>query len=386
MLRAKVPALGNTPVKVPLAVSSGEPRPLARGDVAGVAELFQKTFRNSKRPAPASLRSYIAEIFLDHPWQDPDRISKVVTDGEGAGAGFIGVLPLRLQHGEKVIRASVLGSLMSHEPQRNPLVGARLLRSALQANHDLAISESANPLSLKMWEKSGGVTLPLHSLSWMRAIRPAALPLSLLAERFPFASAAVPLTAPLDRLAQRIARGVFSVADSEGAVSQDIEVGVEEFAAAIPQLCTRYIIRPVWDGELLNWLLQQASSKGRYGPMAMRLVKGRRGETVGGYIYYGKPGGIAFALQLFAEPHAERLVVNNLLSHVAARGFAAVRGRVQPEFLDALVRQHAMMFRRSATVVHTRDKELLAALLGGNALITGLAAEAWTQLIGGEFA
>lgn len=386
MLRAKVSARGNTPVKYPIAGAVGqEARPLRPSDVPGVAELFQKTFRNPRKPAPASLRGYIEQIFLNHPWQDMDQVSKVIVDGEGAVAGFIGVLPQRLQYGQKVIRASVLGSLMSNEPQRNPLVGARLLRSALHGGHDVAISESANPLSLKMWEKSNGVTLPLHSLSWMRILRPAALPFSRLVERFSFASSIVPLTAGLDRLVRRIGPDLFSVADTDGPPGHDFEVDADEFAAAAPALCTRYSIRPVWDAKILSWLLQHASTKSRFGAVMMRLVKDKRGQIVGGYIYYGKARGIAFAPQIFAEPNAERLVVNGLLSHTAARGFSAVRGRVQPEFLDALVRQHSIVFRRSATVVHTRNEDLRGALLAGNALITGLAAEAWARLIGDEF-
>ena len=83
---------------------------------------------------------------------------------------------------------------MSSDPQRNPLVGAKLLRSALNGSHDLSISESANPLSLKMWEKSGGATLPPLSLSWMRILKPVTLPFAMLSERLPFISAVTPLT------------------------------------------------------------------------------------------------------------------------------------------------------------------------------------------------
>jgi hypothetical protein len=50
-----------------------------------------------------------------------------------------------------------------------------------------------------------------------------------------------------------------------------------------------------------------------------------------------------------------------------------------------LVRQHSLLFRRSAAVMHTRNDELRTALLDGSALITGLAAEAWTRLIGDDF-
>jgi hypothetical protein len=386
MLRAKIPDVGNTPVNVQLAAgTAGEARSLRTSDVEGVARLFQKTFRDPRKAAPTSLAAYIEAVFLNHPWQDNDRVSKIIVDADGVVIGFVGVLPQRLQYGDSVIRTSVLGSLMSHEPQRNPLVGARLLRAALHSQQDVAMSESANPLSLKMWEKSGGVTLPLHSLNWARILRPASLPMALLGERVSLARKATALTAPLDWLAQRLAPQILAIEAPDGPAGEDVEVGADEFASTIPALCARYSIRPVWDASILGWMLEHAATKARYGTMNMRLVRGRGGRIVGGYIYYGKAGGIAFALQLFAEPKFERLVVGNLLSHIAARGFSAVRGRVQPEFLDALVRQHSLLFRRSAAVMHTRNDELRTALLDGSALITGLAAEAWTRLIGDDF-
>jgi hypothetical protein len=386
MLRARIPEIGHTPVNVQFAAgTAGEARSLRTSDVEGVARLFQKTFRDPRKAAPASLAAYIEAIFLNHPWQDKDRVSKVVVGADGVVTGFVGVLPQRLQFGERVIRTSVLGSLMSHEPQRNPLVGARLLRAALHTQQDVAMSESANPLSLKMWEKSGGVTLPLHSLSWARILRPVSLPMALLGERVPFARKATALTAPLDRLAHRLVPQMLAVEAPDGPAGDDVEVSADEFASAIPALCARYSLRPVWDAGILRWMLDHAAAKARYGAMNMRLVRGRGDRIVGGYIYHGKSGGIAFALQLFAEPKFERLVVGSLLSHVTARGFAAVLGRSQPEFLDALVRQHSLLFRRAAAVMHTRNDELRTALLGGNALITGLAAEAWTRLIGDDF-
>jgi hypothetical protein len=363
----------------------GEARPLQPSDIPGVARLFQKTFRNPRRPAPAALLAYLEEIFLNHPWQDGEQVSKVIVDGEGAVAGFIGVLPQRLLVGDTVVRASVLGSLMSHEPQRNPLVGAKLLRSALNGGHDLSISESANPLSLKMWEKSGGVTLPLFSLSWIRILRPVTLPFSMLSERLPFVSTVAPLTHPFDRLARRIGPDLLTIV-SDGPQAEGHDVGADELATAIPALCARYRVRPVWDQQILTWLLRHAATKGRFGAVTMRLVRGKGGRIAGGYVYYGKRHGIAFVLQLLAEPGAERLVVDDLLRHATANGFAAVRGRVQPEFLDALVRQNSLLFRRSATVMHTRKATLRGAMLGDSALITGLAAEAWSKLIGEDFA
>lgn len=361
-----------------------EARSLRQSDIGGVAQLFQQRFRDPGKPASAPLRNYLEEVFLNHPWRDSEQMSKVVVDGDGTLQGFVGVFPQRYVYKDSVVRTSVLGTLMSSESNRNPLVGAKLLRSALSGSQELSISESANPLSLKMWEKSGGATLPLFSLSWLRVLKPAAFAAAMLAERVPAFSRAIPLTKGLDALARRFGSDLLSVA-ADGAQGKDDEVGPEEFAAAIPALSARYEIRPQWDTTILAWLLQHAESKSSFGPVMMRLVRDRSNRVVGGYIYYSKRHGVAFVLQFFAEPGKERIVVDNLLVHATAHGFAAVRGRLQPEFLDALVRQKSMLFRRSATVIHTRSASLQAALTGPNALITGLAAEAWTKLIGEEF-
>jgi hypothetical protein len=374
--------LGDAPVKLPVDESpAGNVRSLQPSDIPGVAQLFQTKFRDARRPAPAWLPAYLEEIFLNHPWQDGQQTSRVIVDGTGAVAGFIGVMPQRLLWGTTVVRTSVLGSLMSREPQRNPLVGAKLLRSALNGSHDLSLSESANRLSLKMWEKSGGITLPLHSLSWIRVLRPVSFPFAMLAENRSFFSAITPVPRGLDRLAQAVVPSAFAIA-SDGPQAESYDVGPDEFAAAVPALCTRYCIKPLWDEQILTWLLRHAATKGPFDAAVMRLVKGKGNRVVGGYIQYGKRYGVASVLQLFAIAGAERLVVDNMLTHAAATGFAAVRGRVQPEFLDSLVRQRSLMFRRAATVIHTRDQSLRALLLGEGALITGLAAEGWSKLMG----
>jgi len=361
-----------------------EARSLRQSDIADVAQLFQQRFRDPSKPASAPLLAYLEDVFLNHPWRDSEQMSKVVVDGDGRVQGFVGVFPQRYVHRDNVIRTSVLGTLMSSDPNRNPLVGAKLLRSALGGSQDLSISESANPLSLKMWEKSGGATLPLFSLSWLRVLKPTAMSLAMLCERYPLFSPAFPVANGLDRLAKRFGPEFLSIA-LEAPQGKDFEVGPDEFAAAVPALSTRYEIRPQWDPAILTWLLKHAGSKSAFGPVMMRLVRDKRDRVVGGYIYYGKGHGIAFVLQLLAEPGSERLVVDNLLAHAEANGLSAVRGRLQPEFLDALVRQKSFLFRRSATVIHTKSASLQAAFGGPSALISGLAAEGWTKLIGEEF-
>ncbi len=54
--------------------------------------------------------------------------------------------------------------------------------------------------------------------------------------------------------------------------------------------------------------------------------------------------------------------------------------------MNALLRHGSMFFHRSSTIVHSADAELLHAIDSGDALVTGLAGEAWTRLIGDRFA
>ena len=67
-------------------------------------------------------------------------------------------------------------------------------------------------------------------------------------------------------------------------------------------------------------------------------------------------------------------------------GCVAVRGRAEPDLLDPLISRRCLLFHVSAMVVHARDKALLAEVRGSRALLTGLAGETWTRLVGGEFA
>ena len=114
-------------------------------------------------------------------------------------------------------------------------------------------------------------------------------------------------------------------------------------------------------------------------------MRGKDGRPLGCYIYYGRRGGVAWVLQLLARPDAISPVLDNLLANAFARGCVGVRGRSQARLLDALQRRHCLFFHRSATVVHSHDAELVAAIRGGEALVTGLSGDAWTRLIGDTF-
>jgi hypothetical protein len=362
----------------------GQIRSLQSGDIAAVAELFQKTFRSRRHRAPSSLADYLQSVFLRHPWQCEEIRSLVYIDNSGRLKGFIGLLPVRLHHRGKSLRAAVLGSLMAEHPEQNPLIGARLVRTALKGGQDISISESANALSQRMWEIAGGQSLPLHSMTWIRILRPTAVPLSLLARRPSPQRICAALVSPLDAMLARFGGNPFSLSSLPAPNCVDMDSSLDEFIDAVPGLASHYVAGPDWDPATLRWQLQNAAIKEKFGNLKSRLVrKGNR--TIGGFLYYSRPGGFGFVLQILAEPEYRFAVVASLLARAASDGCVAIRGRAQPELLDPLIRSHALLFQRSSTVIHSKNHELIDTMRTGDALITGLAAEAWTRLIGGEF-
>jgi hypothetical protein len=357
-------------------------RPCTPDDIPAVAGLFQRTFRDPRVPAPASLQAYLRELYFAHPWRDPDLASKVFV-ADGTVGGFIGILPLRLTFRGTTLRAAVAGSLMVDKPQQNPLAGARLLRAYLGGPQDLSLSDSANAVSRGMWERLGGKTMPAESMEWVRPFRPAAAALALASEAVPLARLAWPIAAAADGAARLIKRDLLRLSPAAGAHASD--ASDDELVRLIPELAAAYDVRPAWDAATLRWMLAHAARKERHGPAVRRIVRDKAGAPLGCYIYYGRRGGIARVLQVLARPDAVEPVLDTLLADALARGCVAVRGRTRARLLDALQRRQCLFFQHNATVVHSGNADLVAAIRGGDGLVTGLSGDAWTRLIGDAF-
>ena len=77
--------------------------------------------------------------------------------------------------------------------------------------------------------------------------------------------------------------------------------------------------------------------------------------------------------------------LDDMLHHAHDAGCAAIRGSGQPWLTAPLLSRKALFLGRSFTVAHTQDAEIRRALDGGAALISGLAGETWSPLIGNRF-
>lgn len=362
-------------------------RACRREDVPAVADIFARVLLKQKRPPGNDLATYFEELVLGEPeTRSEEARSRVFIDAAGSVRGFIGIWPRRMFLQGRSIEAAAAGSLMVDGPEQHPTAGARLLRSFLTGPQDLSFSETANDISQRMWVKAGGERLPASSLDWLRVLRPAGFAVCVAGDAFRPASWLRPLASGVDRLID--ARGRNPLPPVSGTAGfRDAEVSTDEIAKLIPSLSDSYALHPDWQTPGLPLLLAHAESKERYGKQYRRIVYDARSqEPVGCYLYYARRGGVARVLQVLTLPQSVGATLDNLFRHAAGIGCVAVRGRVEPDLLDALIARRSLLFHVSAMMVHARDKALLAEVRQSRALLTGLAGESWSRLIGGEFA
>lgn len=354
-------------------------------DLLAVAGLFSRVLRRGEKCNLATLESYLRELFFEHPWRDPELMSRVSQSPCGAITGFIGLLPLRMTHRGKPIRAALASALMVDNPQQDPLTGARLLRSFLGGPQDLSISEHSNSIAERMWLRLGGSTVAGYGMDWVRILRPAQAGIALVKAPPWFASLSRPVALAVDALLGTDTWGPFRL-EQETAEITRAAADTSQMVALARQFAARYELAPAWDEPSLRWFLEHAARKEAFGSLTGRVVTGRNATPVGCYLYYGRPGGVAFVLQIFSTPGNAAAVVKSLLADAHGLGCSAVRGRSQPDLLDALLRNGCVFKQGTSLAVHTRHAHLLAAIHAGDALVTGLAGETWSRMTRGQFA
>ncbi len=362
----------------------GHIRTLEEGDIASMTALFQRIFRDGDRPAPAPLTDFFRDTFLHHPWFDPEVASRVFVDAKDVVRGFIGVYPVPMEHEGQPLRAAIFGSLMADPDAGDPLIGAKLLRAAVRGPQDFSVSETANARSLAMWQRLKGESLTDYGMDWLRVLRPAGLGFQILNSSRLFTGLTRPVAAAGDSVARRLLGKYIGIDDGESRAT-DRDIDDAALIDALPEFTRPIPIHPDWDPPAIKWLLAYALDKPDYGEAVKRAVYGTNGDLIGLYIYHGRRGGLARVLQVLATPGKYGPVIDKLLRHADGMGCVAVTGKTHPLFLEALLHRRALLFRRSAMVVHSRSPDLLDVMRAGGLLATGPAGEGWSKLFGGRF-
>ncbi len=383
-------------VAVPAASASPESVvPLRAEDVPAVAALYRRVFERTPETPSRDLCDTFARAFLRGSGADAD-LPSLVARRDDAVIGFMGRVPLRFALGGRDLRAALASTLMVDPARASALTGARLVRGFLAGPQDCSVGETASETTEAMWRHCGGETLGLYSLDWIRVVNPAALAVETLALRRPslrpLASAGRPLAGWIDgRLrARRDGRlrwsghGGGAARPAPGPVT-DAAAGPDELASLASGFVARFPLRPVWSPEAIAGIVREGAAKRAFGPAVHRVVRDRRGGPVGAYVLHGRRGGRGRVLQWFAEARAEDAVLNAMMARAADLGFSALCGRAQPWQLNALTSRRCVLHKTSATIVHCRDPDVLAAFRTGEAFFNGYAGEGWLRLIGDTF-
>lgn len=366
-------------------------RPFLAGDVAAVASLFQKIFRDPAAPPLPGLAAYIRRLYLDTAAGKPEMPSLVHVGAAGAITGFIGVDTLTMRHGDRLLEAAICGSLMVEDHDNDPMAGARLLKAFLAGPQDISFSETASDVSLRMWTSLRGVALPQYSLDWVRILRPGSFLVDVAADRLRPARLLAPFGRGLDRLARLYQRddaihwsGMGAARPVPGGLDVR-EVDAAGFAALVEPLTEQFALRPQWAAGQLDAIMEDARLKPSYGGQVLCAVHARGGRPIGAFAYHVRPGGIARVLQVLARPGQAGAVIDCLIGDAFRRGAAALRGRTQPALLEAMLGRRIAFVNVASTVVHSRDGLLVEACRDGELFFNGIAGEHWNRMIGGAF-
>ena len=335
-----------------------------------------QAFRFSERRSASELAVYFERIFFQHPWRDEELSSWVYEDGRGHVTGFLGVLPRRMMWRGQPIRLATSTQLMV-APRSRGLVGLWLVRAFLTGPQDLSLSDTANDTSRRILEGLGGSTSMIHSLAWLRPLRPCRDLASRLARGWGIAGraaalAARPLVAAGDAVAARMQDG--AARRPAGSV-QPLTSAL--MLAHLDVLASRRL-RPVYESGSLDWLLEQVAEKRQFGTLERGLVRGGAGDVAGWFLYFLNPGGVSHVVQVAARPTTGRLVLRHLFHHAWARGATAVSGRLDPALVADLAALGCAFQRDGPWVlVHARRPEILQAIERGDGFLSRLDGEWW---------
>jgi hypothetical protein len=363
-------------------------RPFEFADIDRVAVLYQKTFASSGAKASSGLAQCLKEFYLEGPSADPDIPSLVHVRDDGAISGFVGVNLVPMVFSGRRMRVAFCGALMVEDPKRDPLAGARLLKTFLSGRQDLSISETANKTSLEMSKALKGIAFPGYSLEWMRAFTPVSFACDMVFRHSPLRKFALPLARGADRLVRRSSLGRSLAAEefSTGKAALALRsVDANGFAEAVELLTTHYQMRPCWSSKDLGHVLSQAFDKPGYGEAVAMIASRGGGPAVGAFLYHLRSGGVGRVFQVLALPGMESTVIDCMFADAARRGAAGLRGRTQPAILNGLLGKKAMFANASSTVVFSRDEDILDCFRSGRAFVNGIAGENWGRHIGGNF-
>ncbi|UTY45844.1 GNAT family N-acetyltransferase [Sinorhizobium fredii] len=355
-------------------------RPMARADIPAIGRLFNKVFRRRDRAAGEDLCRYIDTVFFGAPSHAPEQGSVVHENGNGDIDSAILSLPMQFDVNGRRIVARLLCAFMV-DGKTGAAGAARLARSVRAVRQDLCFSDSSSPVSADHCVAGGGIILPIQSLEWLRFFRPLAAAAVLARRRIPILGAR-PVVGTLGLIDRALRWWSSSSKPTAAAGCQAKTASLDEFLRCAAPMLERFSIRPSWSESEFDWLVNVASMNRSLGALQCRKVVVEDGRTIGAFLFFGRPNGMASVLNVLCEDAREADVTTAMFACLDAEGYAVATGMVQPFLMNAISRQRWLCFRhRGYFCMVTRHADIKEAALGGDIYIGGLASESWSRLL-----
>jgi Acetyltransferase (GNAT) domain len=349
-------------------------RPLQKNDLPEVAALFELVMRSGSGTPPRQLADYFERLH-DHPWADPEIPSLVYLDQTGRIVGFIGSHVRRLRfHGQRV-RVGWSGQFMSHPDARNRAVGALLLRRYFAGPQDMTMTSAVGETT-RIWKALGGQVAVLGSMRWMRIFNlpsTAGYALDRLG-RAGWKRVAHPLLSAVQALTDRLSSVSLRVPEP---ATRAEDLSAEALLKYLPSVSDQLRLRPDYDAEFLDWLFREMAEVRSRGRLVKRLIHDANGRVLGWYVAYLQAGGISQVMQIGAKERDVESVLDHLLHDAQHSGAALLFGQLEPLLFEPVTRRRCLLQPGGNLLVHSRNPQLLDAVLTGQAMISRMEGEGW---------
>jgi hypothetical protein len=352
-------------------------------DVPAAAALFARVYPAYRWRSQDACEAYFREMLFENPWCDPE-IPSWVAEDRGRLRGFYVVMPRRMLMGGRPIRVAVGCQFMMDSDHRDGLAALQMAKACLSGPQDLTLADGANAQARRMWVAIGGIAPLLYNLHWTRLLRPARYALSLLEGRdmiaSPVAFVARPLCAAADALFARLPPNHF-LRDNRDFPEETLDSAT--MLSHFSNFMNGSTLQPEYDVGALAWLLDQAARKKRHGQLRAHAVLGSKRQLIGWYLYYLNAGGVSEVVQIAALEDSFDQVLQRLLADAWKNGAAALRGRIEPRFVQELSDRHCWLRREGSwTLIHSRRADVKAAIRQGDAFLSRLEGEWWMRFVG----
>ena len=352
-------------------------REFVKNDVPQVVNLYWKFMSPRTGEAPPALHDSFTDLYFRNPMLDACAPS-FVYEISGEVLGFFGVTTRRMCVSGEVIRVGFAGNFVIHPKARHGAAAPGLLGAFVASNHELLLTDSANDISRRLFQRVGFTTIPASNLHWARPLQPGKYAVYAMSRSMSSKTSAAfrffakPLLALLDSTSLKI----FSSGRVPKTALLAEDLSLETLLYSFAEYHKKYTLWPQYDAESLRWLLEFMGRNKKRGTLRGFGLRDESRQIVGWYLYYARPGAIGEAVQVWGKPHLYKAVLEHLFQDAREQGVIALHGLAEYRRIADLSDQGCFFTCRGGwTLAHSRRAELLDILQRGDAFLSRLDGE-----------